>query len=157
MAHAQRLIGALALLALAILPACTAGGIAVPASQGSTASVTIDINLTLHQPTASALGQLAGYAPAQTTVRAGTSIRFINSDGFPHTATMISGPAFPAGSPFSASAQTAGGSDLGTPWSTGTLGAGASSQAFVVSAPGTYLFGCFFHYGAPMRGVIVAQ
>ena len=23
--------------------------------------------------------------------------------------------------------------------------------------PGTYLYGCFFHYTAPMRGAIIAQ
>jgi plastocyanin len=42
-------------------------------------------------------------------------------------------------------------------FSSGAMQAGSSSQSITVDRAGTYLFGCFFHYGAPMRGAIVAQ
>jgi len=111
--------------------------------------MTIDVNLTLHRD---------GYLPDAITVPVGSSIRFMNSDGFAHTATLIpSATSFPSGSPFAASAQTQSGTVISQPWSSGTLQAGSASQTITVDAPGTYLFGCFFHYGAPMRGTIVAQ
>lgn len=128
--------------------ACTPGGTSASGG-GSGSAMTIDVNLTLHAD---------GYLPDTLTVPVGTNIRFVNSDGFAHTATLIPGATvFPSGSPFNASAQTRSGSAISQPWSTGTLQAGAASQTINVDATGTYLFGCFFHYGAPMRGTIVAQ
>jgi hypothetical protein len=35
--------------------------------------------------------------------------------------------------------------------------AGTLSQVVAADKPGTYLCGCFFHYPAPMRGVIIAR
>jgi len=138
------------------LAACTYGGIALP--PGGAAAQTIDVNLTLDAPSQTAGGIAGGYAPAVTTVAAGTTLRFVNTDGFAHTATLISGATtFPAGSPFTSSAQTQSGNALSQNWSSGTLAAGASSQTLVVDRAGTYLFGCFFHYGAPMRAIIVAH
>ena len=144
-------------LLLLLLAGCTPGAAAAPTGGGGPAAVTIDINLTLHAAGASAFGTLGGYAPPLTNVAVGSTIHFVNSDSFAHTATMISGSTFPSGSPFSVSAQTQSGSSLSGPWSSGTLAAGASSQSFIASTAGTYLYGCFFHYGSPMRGVIVAQ
>jgi len=128
-------------------------------SAGPQAGVTtIDVNLSAHQPSQTPAGTSGGYAPAITTVAVGSAIRFVNSDSFAHTATAIPGTGtFPAGSPFTASAQTQSGSEVSTSWSTGTLQAGATSQIITIDTPGTYLFGCFYHYGAPMRGEIVAQ
>jgi plastocyanin len=136
--------------ALALLAACTPGGTSAPLGGGGGTNVTtIDVNLTLHT---------LGYLPDTITVPVGSSIRFMNSDGFAHTATLIPGATtFPSGSPFGASAQTQSGTTLSQPWSSGTLQAGSASQTITVDLPGTYLFGCFFHYGAPMRGTIVAQ
>lgn len=135
-------------LALALLASCTPGGAGMPQGGGS-AAMTVDVNLTLHTD---------GYAPDTITVPVGSSIRFFNSDGFAHTATLIPGAtSFPAGSPFGASAQTQSGSAVSQPWSTGSLAANTGSQTITIDAPGTYLFGCFYHYGAPMRGTIVAQ
>lgn len=149
-------------LALAALCACTPNGMLGSQSGGSSggAPVTkIDINLTLHgSPTQLPQGSAAGYAPVQTMVSAGSFVQFTNSDGFAHTATGITGAAsFPASSPFSVSAQTQSGSAISGGWSSGVLQSGQSSQLIRIDAPGTYLFGCFFHYGAPMRGAIVAQ
>lgn len=140
----------LLLSALVVLTACTPGGMTAGTGGGGGGGVTtIDINLTLH---------VDGYLPDTVTVPVGSTIRFTNSDGFAHTATLIPGASsFPSGSPFNVSAQTQSGSTISQPWSTGTLQAGTSSQTITVDAAGTYLFGCFFHYGAPMRGTIVAQ
>ncbi len=144
-------------LAFVALCACTPGAAMTPSGGGGPVAATIDINLTLHSPSASPFGTLAGYAAPMTNVAVGTSIRFTNSDGFAHTATAIATQTFPNGSPFAASAQIQSGARLSQSWTTGTLAAGASSQSLLVDAAGTYLYGCFFHYGSPMRGVIVAH
>jgi plastocyanin len=138
---------------------CTDGA---PGSTSGPANgvTTIDVSLTAFAPTSSALGTVAGYAPAQAVVPVGTQIRFVNTDSFAHTASNVGGQTFPAGSPFTATALTpsASGAALSTSgWSSGNLAAGASSPVFIADRPGTYLFGCFYHYGAPMRGAIVVQ
>ena len=152
--------------AAAILPillaGCTPGGMLGSGGGGPSggAQVTkIDVNLTLHSSaTQIAPGSAAGYAPIQTTLAVGTFVQFVNSDGFAHTATAIpQAVRFPASTPFGVSAQTQSGSTTAQAWSSGTLQAGQSSQLIQVTAAGTYLYGCFFHYGAPMRGAIVAQ
>ncbi|HEY8296885.1 MAG TPA: plastocyanin/azurin family copper-binding protein [Candidatus Baltobacteraceae bacterium] len=147
-----------AVAALCVLcAACTPGAAGTPPPAGGSGSV-IDVNLTQHAPTQTAAGESGGYAPAVTTVAVGSTIRFVNSDGFAHTATLIPGATtFPSGSPFAGSAQTQSGSVISAPWSSGTMQAGSGSQNIAIDRPGTYLFGCFFHYGAPMRGTIVAQ
>jgi plastocyanin len=135
-------------LLCAVLASCTPGGVAPP-QQGGSGAMTVDVNLTQH---------VDGYLPDSITVPVGSRIRFFNSDGFAHTATLIPGAtSFPSGSPFSASAQTQSGSVVSQSWSTGSLAANTGSQTITIDAPGTYLFGCFYHYGAPMRGTIVAQ
>lgn len=145
-----------------LLAGCTPGGMLSTSAGGppGAAQVTkIDVNLTLHSSaTQIPQGSAAGYAPVQTTVPVGSFVQFVNSDGFAHTATGISGAStFPAGSPLNAGAQTQSGSTISSSWTSGTLQAGQSSQVIQIDAPGTYLFGCFFHYGAPMRGAIIAQ
>lgn len=141
-------VGLSCILAFAALAACTPGAAGMPQGGGA-AGTTVDVNLTLHAD---------GYLPDTITVHVGSSIRFFNSDGFAHTATLIPGAtSFPAGSPFGASAQTRSGSVVSQPWSTGSLSPKTGSQTITIDAAGTYLFGCFYHYGAPMRGTIVAQ
>lgn len=152
---------ALALAAL-LLAACTPGGVMGSGGGGAPSGAqvtTVTVNLTLHSsPTQLPQGSAAGYAPAQTTVAVGSFVQFVNTDGFAHTVTAIPGAStFPGSSPFSVSAQQQSGSAVSSSWSSGTLQAGQSSQLIAIDKPGTYLFGCFFHYGAPMRGVIVAQ
>jgi len=157
----------LALLATALLlGGCTPGAASLtPGSGGGGGGgggtlVTIDVNLTLNAPTTVPAGQSGGFAPALTNVHVGDSIRFTNSDGtgINHTATLIPGvTTFPAGSPFSTSAQTRSGAAITDAWSSGILTPGTSSQTIAVTAAGTYIYGCFYHYGSPMRGEIVAQ
>jgi plastocyanin len=151
-----------ALAMFATLCSCTPGGMLGSQTGGSPGGgqvTRIDVNLTLHSsPSQLPQGSAAGYSPAQTMVSVGTFVQFVNSDGFAHTATGIVGAnSFPASSPFSVNAQTQSGDAVSASWSSGVLQAGQSSQLIRIDAPGTYLYGCFFHYGAPMRGAIVAQ
>ncbi len=148
----RRFGGAIALL----LAACTAGGI--PTSSGGSAGVTIDVSLTQFAPTQTPYGQGGGFSPPITTVSVGTQIHFVNVDTFAHTATEIpDAKSFPIGSPFNASAVQQKGSTLSGGFTSGALQPTSSSQTVTADQPGTYLFGCFFHYGAPMRGAIIVQ
>lgn len=151
---------ALVVPVLVLLGACTPGGLAPPPGGGA-ATVTIDVNLTLNAPTQTPEGLSGGFKPAVTTVSVGDTIAFANTDGVGvnHTATLVPGsPAsFPSGSPFGASALQQSGSVISQPWSSGAMVSGTGSQVITVDKAGTYLYGCFFHYASPMRGVIVAH
>ena len=147
----------------ALCTACTPGASGTNAITGGTTgsgrTVVIDVSLTLYAAAATPEGTAGAYAPLVTNVSVGDNIQFTNRDGFANTATSIpSATTFPSGSPFSTSAQTQSGSTISQPWSSGTLPqTGSASQSILVDKAGTYLYGCFFHYGAPMRGVIVAK
>jgi plastocyanin len=144
-----------ALVAL-VLAACTAGG--VPSSSGGGGGVTINVSLTQFAQTPTPYGTSLGYSPAVTTVSVGTQIHFVNVDSFAHTATAIPGATtFPGTSPFTAKALQQTGTTLSGGFTSGALQPNGSSQNITADRPGTYLFGCFFHYGAGMRGAIVAQ
>ena len=119
------------------------------------ATTTIDVSLTSSSSAATAYGSGGGYAPLVTTVALGSTVRFANVDSFAHTATSLSGFVFPAASPFGGAALNAAGATLSGGWSSGTLGPGTASQPLLADRAGTYLYGCFFHYGAPMRGALV--
>jgi plastocyanin len=150
-----RLIG---LVACALLAGCTPGGVATSGGGGSSSAV-IDINLTNSVPAQLPQGNAGAYSPLVTRIAVGSTIRFTNTDGFTHTATLIPGnpPTFPAAYPFTNAALTQTGTKLSDGWSSGAIPAGSSSQTLTADLPGTYVFGCFFHYGAPMRGVIIVQ
>lgn len=136
---------------LVLFAGCTPGafalGGAAPApGLTSTANVTtIDANLTLDTD---------GYAPQIATLAIGDGVRFHNSDGFAHTATSIVGATFPTAYPFDSSALDARGTPLSQGFSTGSLASGAVSRTFVADLAGTYRYGCFYHYGSPMRATI---
>jgi len=144
-------------LPLMLLAACTAGGI--PTSSGGAGGVTIDINLTLSQPVQTPYGLSGGFTPAITTVPVGSQFHFTNTDSFAHTGSYLGSQytQFPAGSPLGQGATHQSGSNLSGGFTSGALQAGSSSQTITADKAGTYLFGCFFHYGAPMRGAIIAQ
>lgn len=146
----------------ALAAACTPNAASVATSGGAlppgAAVQRVDVNLGGNPPLSGTFGVLAGYAPNPSTVAVGTVIVFHNSESFPHTASAIAGAAFPAASPFTIAALQPSGtrmSDAG--WSSGQLQPGAASQPLTADAPGIYLYGCFFHYGTPMRGAIVVQ
>ncbi len=151
------MIKRIAVVTALVLGACTAGGI--PSSSGGSGGVTIDVSLTqFGQPSQTPYGSSLGYRPAITTVAVGTQLHFVNIDTFAHTATLIPGATkFPSGSPFGAGALTQTGTTLSSKWSSGAMQPNGSSQTITADQPGTYLFGCFFHYGGGMRAVIVAQ
>ena len=144
--------------ALLLLAACTAGGI--PTSSGGSGGVTIDINLTLSKPVQTPYGLSGGFTPAITTIPVGSQFHFTNTDSFAHTGSYLGSQytQFPAGSPLGSPALHQSGTTLSDGmWTSGVLQAGTSSQTITADRAGTYLFGCFFHYGAPMRGAIIAQ
>jgi plastocyanin len=144
-------------LGLMLLAACTAGG--VPTSSGGAGGVAIDINLTLSQPVQTPYGLSGGFTPAITTIAVGSQFHFTNTDSFAHTGSYLGSQftQFPAGSPLGQSATHQSGSTLSGGFTSGALQPGSSSQTITADRAGTYLFGCFFHYGAPMRGAIIAQ
>jgi plastocyanin len=146
-----------ATLVALVLGACTAGGI--PTSSGGSGGVTIDVSLTqFGQASPTPYGPSLGYSRAITTVSVGTQVHFVNVDSFAHTATAIPGAtAFPSGSPFNAGALQQKGTTISSDWTSGAIQPNGSSQTITADQPGTYLFGCFFHYGAGMRAAIVAQ
>ncbi len=145
------------LLLIVTLAGCTNGAPPAGAASAVAAGTTIDVSLTSAPAATTAYGSGGGFAPLVTTVALGSTVRFLNVDAFGHTATSLGGTSFPSASPFGGSAQNASGNTLSGGWSSGTLGAGAGSQVLIADKPGTYLYGCFFHYGAPMRGVIVVK
>lgn len=149
----RKYAGAFALL----LAACTAGGI--PTSSSGGGGVTIDLSLSQFGPKQTPYGQAGAISPAITTVSVGTQLHFTNIDNFCcHTATLIPNAAtFPSGSPFTQKATQQSGSTLSGGFTSGALQPSASSQTITADQPGTYLFGCFFHYAAPMRAAIVVQ
>ncbi len=156
--NARALLAAIALTVAAA--ACTPNGVGVAAGGGGGGGVThvVDVNLTLNQPATTPYGQSGGMKPPVLDVAVGDRVVFHNSDGFAHTSTSIKGAAaFPAAEPFGISALNQSGTTLSGGWSSGAMQAGSSSQPVLVDKPGTYLYGCFFHYGAPMRGAIVAR
>jgi plastocyanin len=137
------------------LAGCTPGAPSAGSGTTGTAATTIDVSLTSSTVTATAYGSAGGFSPSITTVALGSSVRFVNVDSFPHTATSIGATSFPAASPFGSSALDVSGNTLSGGWTSGSLGPGTASQILLADKSGTYLFGCFFHYGAPMRGAIV--
>jgi plastocyanin len=145
------------LLLISLLAGCTPG--APPAGAGSAvaATTTIDVSLTSSSVAATAYGSAGGFTPVVTTIGLGSTVRFVNVDSFSHTSTSISAAAFPSASPFGGAALNGSGSTLSGGWSSGTLGAGTASQPLLADKTGTYLYGCFFHYSAPMRGAIVVK
>lgn len=157
-----RFIRLTATLAVALaVAACTPNGIGTSGGGGGGGGgVThvVDVNLTLNLPVSTPYGQSGGMKPPITMAKVGDSIKFVNTDGFAHTSTSIpKATMFPAASPFGISALTQSGNTLSGGWSSGAMQAGSGSQIVSVDKPGTYLYGCFFHYPAPMRGAIVAQ
>jgi plastocyanin len=131
--------------------ACTPGSFGLASSStGGASGVTgkvlaVDVDLTKDPD---------GYSPLDATINVGDGVQFHNSDGFSHTATSIAGTTFPTAYPFTSSALIQTSATLSEGFSSGNLTAGSFSQTLLANMPGTYLFGCFYHYGSPMRDQI---
>lgn len=152
-------------LALALV-SCTPNGLPPAGGGGGGGGVvhTVDLNLTVYQnPTNTPYGQSIAIKPPLLNVAVGDSIVFKNADGFNHTATSIpvadtnNETQFPTKYPFGSSALSQAGATLSGGWTSGALQAGSTSQTVVADKAGTYLYGCFYHYSANMRGAIVAK
>ncbi len=100
-------------------------------------------------------------------VKSGSQVVFENDDkfGLQHTGSGLGTGPFPQQFDNS-SGKSRNGSviDGSLTWSTGTLNPGQRSQAFTIGPPGTYYFGCNFHYTTPptqnngsMGDVLVSQ
>lgn len=139
--------------------ACTPGAVSAPSGNGiSGKAVIVHVSLLKYAKKSSPFGDVAGYSPNVLTVQHGSTVQFVNDDNFSHTASSVGSNGFPTGNPFSNSALTQSGKHLADAnWSTGSLQGNTASQTFTANTPGTYYFGCFYHYNTPMRGVIVVQ
>ncbi|MDQ6824437.1 MAG: hypothetical protein M3007_03115 [Candidatus Eremiobacteraeota bacterium] len=106
-----------------------------------------------------AAGESVGIAPGQLRVHVGARIVFVNGDvARHHTATAIVNAGSFSGDPrWTDTALNASGNINGGQWSTGDLAPGARSAPLLAAKPGTYLYGCFFHYSAGMRAEIVVE
>jgi len=142
------------------LVACTPGAPAPPGgAQGLVpGAVVVQVSLLTYKPAGSPHGTVAGYSNDALTVKVGTIIQFHNQDSFTHTASWVGTNGFPPGNPLGESARTRSGGDLAqTNWTSGDLQPNSYSQPLRASTPGTYYYGCFFHYNTPMRGWITVQ
>lgn len=151
--------GLVAACLVATLVACTPGAPSPPqGAQGLVpGAVVVQVSLIKYQPQQTPLGEVAGYDNADLTVHVGAVIQFHNQDTFSHTASSVGTSGFPS-NPHLANALTPSGSDLSQPnWSSGELQPNGYSQPFHATTPGTYYYGCYFHYNTPMRGWITVQ
>lgn len=103
-------------------------------------------------------GSAVGVKPDVVRVHIGDSIVFVNDDTDHHTATsLVDATTFVDDPRWTDDALRASG-DIGPGfWSTGDLSPGQRSAPLVARKAGTYLYGCFFDYGAGMRGEIVVE
>jgi plastocyanin len=94
-----------------------------------------------------------GNAAQVIRVTHGSKVVFLNDDTIPqpHTASGFGTAGFPMSFNNGSGATQHGTTiDGSTTWSTGTLNHGQMSQVFTIGPPGTYFFGCAFHYvGVP--------
>lgn len=147
----------ISLFLLSALAGCTPGAPPAGAASAAAAATTIDVSLTSSPAAATAYGNAGGYSPLVTNVALGSTVRFLNVDSFAHTASSLSGTSFPPSSPFTGAALNQSGGTLSGGWTSGTLSPNGASQPLLADKAGTYLYGCFFHYGSPMRGAIVVR
>ena len=147
-------------LAAVALVACTPG--APPPPTGGSGpipgAVIIEVSLLKYPPIPTKDGPVAGYNNANLTIPVGTIVQFHNQDSFNHTASFVSFTSFPNNNPLTSGAKTQSGKDLFVAgWSTGDIAPNAYSQPLLASVPGKVYYGCFYHYGSPMRGKITVQ
>ncbi|MDQ2817979.1 MAG: hypothetical protein M3T49_07195 [Candidatus Eremiobacteraeota bacterium] len=160
--YAQKALAQVARAGVAVvlcLMACTPNA---PSGSGQLLGMTagasvVEVSLLQFAPSQTPYGTVGGYSPNVLIVPVGAIIQFHNRDSFSHTATLVSTTGFTAAG-ISSAALSRAGTDISAPqWSTGQLNGSAYSQPLLASRPGTYFYGCFYHYGSPMRGVIIVQ
>jgi len=103
-------------------------------------------------------GKSAGVRPEVVRLHVGDSVVFVNDDTDHHTATALVGSTSFIDDPrWTDDALHATGAIGSGFWSTGDLAPGQRSAPLVAKKAGTFLYGCFFDYGAGMRGEIVVS
>jgi plastocyanin len=146
------------ILVTCLIAACAPDG--TNSSSGGAAAGTkhvVELNLTQNGPVSTQFGTAGGTKPPVLTVNVGDTIIFTNTDSFAHMSSSFAGRKFPAANPIPTSAFAQRGKTLSGGWSSAQLQPGSSSQVILADKVGTYLYGCFFHYTAPMRASIVAR
>jgi plastocyanin len=134
-------------------------GTASAAGQTGGGVVTVNLSLTKYSAVEKIdAGSMAGVRPGVVHVRVGDRVVFVNDDSDHHTATaLVNAVSFVDDPRWTDDALHASGEIGPRFWSTGDLAPGQKSAALVARKAGTYLFGCFFDYGAGMRGEIVVE
>ena len=129
----------------------------VQARDGGPVVVTLSLS---KYPSVQALdpGSSVGVHPGLVRVHVGDRIVFVNDDSDHHTATALLDAATYVDDPrWTDDALHQTGAIGNGFWSTGDLAPGQRSAPIVARKAGTYLYGCFFDYGAGMRGEIVVE
>lgn len=132
-----------ALVALVALAACGGGASAAnsgPAATATTAPAattapTATASVPANATTVKITGAAGNYSfqPASVTIKAGSTVVWVNDSGVVHTATSDSGDA--------------------VTWDSSVISTGGGSFSFVFTKPGTYPYHCSFH--SFMHGTIV--
>jgi len=132
---------------------------AASAADGSTNSATVSLSLTKYGTVQNIdAGSSAGVRPGILKVHVGDRVVFVNDDTDHHTATALVGAGSFIDDPRWTEAALHATGEIGPGfWSTGDLAPGQKSAPLVAKQAGTYLYGCFFDYGAGMRGEIVVE
>lgn len=145
----------------AIAAACAALMLVAAASAQARASETFVVSLSLSRYASVVkidAGSTVGVRPGLVHAHVGDRIVFVNDDADHHTATALLGAATFVDDPrWTDDALHQTGAIGAGFWSTGDLAPGQRSAPIAVRKAGTYLFGCFFDYGAGMRGEIVVE
>jgi len=103
-------------------------------------------------------GTSVGVRPGVVRVHVGDRIVFVNDDTDHHTATsLVDAVTFVDDPRWTDDALHQTGVIGPGFWSTGDLAPGQRSAPIVARKAGTFLYGCFFDYGAGMRGEIVVE
>ena len=129
-----------------------------PNTKQSHRLVTINMDLDFKPHKRSSYGKLQGYDPVEIHVHQNDRIQFVNVDDQQHTATgfAYSGQTAPAHYVFHGDfTQPHGRIINASEWGTGNVRAHGKSQVFVAKTVGNYFFGCGYHLGKGMTGVIV--
>lgn len=152
-------------LALAVLCSVTiaAAGAASPSPKPSAKAqphlVTIRMDTDFRPHKRSSFGKLLGYDPIEVHVHMGDHVQWVNPDDEVHTATGMSytGAQAPSNYKFQSDYTKPHGNIIdASEWSTGNVRAhGGKSPVFIAKRTGHYFYGCGYHIGNGMIGVIV--
>lgn len=139
--------------------ALVAGAAAAQARPNDAGATIVSLNLSKYTAVqAIDGGPSVGVRPGTVRVHVGDRVVFMNDDTDHHTATsLVAAVTFVDDPRWTDDALRLTGSIGPGFWSTGDLAPGQRSAPLVARKAGTFLFGCFFDYGAGMRGEIIVE